>query len=562
MDSRLLSAAHATGRSPLVVVGRGHSGSRLLAEALHRQGMFLGGALNRMFDSLTWLPLVRDVVLGLYPAYDRLLEPGDAWHAKVEQTAERFLAEGYAAGPWGWKLGVTGFILPLLDRVFPRLRVIHLIRDGRDVMLSRLRVPLSPFDKKIVLGDAAASSWWGIPLQADAVERYRDAFEMHSWVQFVRTARQYGRALGPDRYLELRYEEMCSDPVRTICQAFGFAGLEMSPVVREFVAATARTDRIGKWKTLPPERIAGTISIGQSLLEELGYAARPHTDPRVVLSVKKPRRVITMRIPFVGRVRWRLRRLVDPATRPLGTQGYLVLGMHRSGTSCLTGLLQTSGLWLGDVPRHSKHNEKGNLEDRLVKRVNHDVLAALGGSWMDPPRRIPAGRIDPRPVRAALEPYRGRENWVLKDPRLVLTLGVWLSHLTRCQLIGTFRHPLSVALSLQARDHMPVEQGIQLWTHYNRCLVGWHKRFRFPLVCFDHAGKAYRQQFQALCEHIAIPFDARAAEEFYEQQLVSHEHAGRGGLPADAAETYDYLVAHQLKPATASSDAAVLRRVA
>src|SRR5262245_9044455 len=90
-------------REPIVVVGRGQSGTRFLAEALQRQGVFIGGNINRMFDSLTWESLVQDVVEGLYPRY-HMLKHGDTWHDKVRDTAIRFLREGYCGGSWGWKL--------------------------------------------------------------------------------------------------------------------------------------------------------------------------------------------------------------------------------------------------------------------------------------------------------------------------------------------------------------------------------------------------------------------------------------------------------------------------
>lgn len=259
---------------PIVVLGRGQSGTRFLAEALQRQGVFIGGNLNRMFDSLTWEPLIQQVVLGVYPRYGELRE-GDVWHQKVRETTARFLDEGYAGGPWGWKIGISAFIIPLLARVFPALRVLHLIRDGRDVMLSRLRrvgqLPYNAFDRKVILGDADARHWWGRRVNWLTVFRFRYEFEMQAWVEFVSVARRYGTPLGPERYFELRYEDICRDPVATVSGAFEFAGLEMKPAVESFLREHARVDRIGKWQSIPNRKIAGAISIGKTLLEELGY---------------------------------------------------------------------------------------------------------------------------------------------------------------------------------------------------------------------------------------------------------------------------------------------------
>ena len=259
---------------PIVVLGRGHSGTRFLAEAFERQGVFIGGKLNAMFDSLTWGQAIQQVVLGIYPQYDRV-EPGDVWHRKIEETATAFLSEGYAGGTWGWKIGISAFVIPLLANVFPNLRVIHLIRDGRDVMLSRLRripgMARLAFNRKMILGDAEARWWWGIKLTERGIERYRNEFEMQAWVSFVTAARRYGRPLGAERYLEMRYEDMCLNPVATVGRAFEFAGLEMKPEVAKFLAASAQVNRIAKWKAIRPKKIAGAISIGRQLLEELGY---------------------------------------------------------------------------------------------------------------------------------------------------------------------------------------------------------------------------------------------------------------------------------------------------
>ena len=47
-------------------------------------------------------------------------------------------------------------------------------------------------------------------------------------------------------------------------------------------------------------------------------------------------------------------------------EGVIILGMHRSGTSCLTGCLKEYGLHLGDVSESNKHNKKGNQENKEV----------------------------------------------------------------------------------------------------------------------------------------------------------------------------------------------------
>ncbi|HET8654391.1 MAG TPA: sulfotransferase [Longimicrobiaceae bacterium] len=107
--------------------------------------------------------------------------------------------------------------VPEIKRLLPRSRIIHLIRDPRDVVASLL----------------AASDGWG---KAWAPKTPAAAAMM--WVTSVRAACEAGRALGPDEYLEIRYEQLLSDPEATLAHAARFLGLAWDPAaVAEAVEA-------------------------------------------------------------------------------------------------------------------------------------------------------------------------------------------------------------------------------------------------------------------------------------------------------------------------------------
>ena len=65
----------------------------------------------------------------------------------------------------------------------------------------------------------------------------------------------------------------------------------------------------------------------------------------------------------------------------------IILGMHRSGTSCLAGSLQESGIYLPDASAENKYNRKGNRENHLIMQLNDDILAFNDASWDAPPIR-------------------------------------------------------------------------------------------------------------------------------------------------------------------------------
>lgn len=176
----------------------------------------------------------------------------------------------------------------------------------------------------------------------------------------------------------------------------------------------------------------------------------------------------------------------------------LILGMHRSGTSCLAGSLEEAGLYLGEVNTAAPHNAKGNRESRAIMDLQDDLLRANGGQWDAPPERVvwqPAHRAQRDTIIAS---YPVNRIWGFKDPRTLLTLSGWLEVLPSVRFIGTFRHPLAVAASLHARNQVPVEKSLNLWMAYNRLLLDYQRRFNFPIVCFDWPPERYHQGLQAI----------------------------------------------------------------
>src|SRR5690349_3871672 len=67
-----------------------------------------------------------------------------------------------------------------------------------------------------------------------------------------------------------------------------------------------------------------------------------------------------------------------------GRTAYLVLGMHRSGTSAVTQLLSLAGARL---PRNlmpgDEHNAQGYFEPWRIATFNDERLRAAGSAWDD-----------------------------------------------------------------------------------------------------------------------------------------------------------------------------------
>lgn len=164
--------------------------------------------------------------------------------------------------------------------------------------------------------------------------------------------------------------------------------------------------------------------------------------------------------------------------------GVLVLGMHRSGTSALTRVLNLLGLDAGrDVLMGaSESNPTGHWEVERLTSFNDTLLADLGGRWSAPPATDPEAQVvlaaGPRGEEAAsllAEAFTGSA-WVWKDPRVCLLLPFWREVLGRGdgpppRLVVALRDPTEVAGSLAARNGMALAYGLALWERYTRCLL-------------------------------------------------------------------------------------------
>jgi hypothetical protein len=218
-----------------------------------------------------------------------------------------------------------------------------------------------------------------------------------------------------------------------------------------------------------------------------------------------------------------------------------VLGMHRSGTSCLTGLLEDAGVFLGEVSKSNPHNRKGNQENPRIMALNEAVLADAGAAWNRPPEHPVRWTVQrTADLRQIVADYRGREPWAFKDPRTLFTLTGWLEVLPELQFLGTFRHPSAVARSLWRRSRMPLEAGIALWHSYNRALLHCAQTHHIPLVDFDLPPGPYLNRVSQVFGTLGL--EARPVEmAFFTPGLRRAEVDPSLDLPPETVRLYQAL---------------------
>jgi hypothetical protein len=230
---------------------------------------------------------------------------------------------------------------------------------------------------------------------------------------------------------------------------------------------------------------------------------------------------------------------VAPArTRP--DRVVCILGMHRSGTSCLTGSLQQQGLVLGAHNIWILDNPRGSRENKDIMRLQIDILEKSGGSWDSPPPVVEWRPEHFARAQEILAEHAGHSIWGFKDPRTLLTLEGWQRLVPDLQPVGIFRHPLRVAQSLEKRNRFGVEKSLSLWKTYNSRLVEFHRQDPFPVVSFDEEAAVLETKLRQAGEMIGLK-ETATDEPFFTDELRFAQAEG-GALPADVEALYEELL--------------------
>ena len=213
---------------PVIVLGVGRSGTTLLRVMLDRSSQ-----IAIPYESFFVTPLAHrhgrrprldDFVNDLgrfYQLYEWGISPEDVRPRLREgmTTGEAIAAvfEVYAQHEgkprWGDKTPLYMQHLPLLERLFPDAIWVHLVRDGRDAALSFLELP-----------EGFSGKTWALPrTPAQFAARWRTE---------ILSARRLGAHVG-GRYLELRYEDLVTEPERELRRVCEHASLAWEPAMLE-----------------------------------------------------------------------------------------------------------------------------------------------------------------------------------------------------------------------------------------------------------------------------------------------------------------------------------------
>lgn len=236
-----LESMHYDLRSPVIFTGRGGSGTRLLSAMAEDCNVFLGNKINESGDSVEWAELLYELSLEKLSEITKLTR-GRAAHLNIENQlgfhsqncpssklvyqAQEILNQGILKPGqlWGWKLPESMLVLPELLSAFSDAKVVHIVRHPIPSSFRRTHKTSRPSNPvgNAVLESAYRSIERDIACIATDEDYWRNAA---TWLYQVGIVSRFGRVNLPDtRYLEIRYEDLCTKPLNVRERLVEFLG--------------------------------------------------------------------------------------------------------------------------------------------------------------------------------------------------------------------------------------------------------------------------------------------------------------------------------------------------
>ncbi len=175
----------------------------------------------------------------------------------------------------------------------------------------------------------------------------------------------------------------------------------------------------------------------------------------------------------------------------------LILGVHRSGSSALSGVLDRMGIDLGKaIAPPSYDNPKGFYENTRVQALNNKLLAELkitwdytgliNGDWW---KHLSISKYRSEAIEIIEEEFKGQSLFAIKDPRICYLFPFWENIFDSLnitiQCIVMLRHPEEVAASLEKRNQFSYTKSHLLYLSHLFCIEKYRQGYNTSFVKYD-----------------------------------------------------------------------------
>jgi len=198
----------------------------------------------------------------------------------------------------------------------------------------------------------------------------------------------------------------------------------------------------------------------------------------------------------------------------------LILSMHRSGSSCMTGCMNICGFSLGKHASHikNKFNLKGYFENERILSFNESVLSDIGSSWKSlcplTEQQIQKSlRYKTTLARIIEQEFEGSDMFAIKDPRMAILQRLYIEVLSesgiKIRMLRLRRGIDAVCRSLRRAQHIGQEHCVQLDSMYQSYIDSMVGRAPYFEVEFSSLVDDPAVTVEGICDFIGISFSKR-----------------------------------------------------
>ncbi|WP_261903461.1 sulfotransferase [Vibrio fortis] len=192
----------------------------------------------------------------------------------------------------------------------------------------------------------------------------------------------------------------------------------------------------------------------------------------------------------------------------------VILGMHRSGTSILSKVLSSLGVNMGEFDEKIYiSNVEGHFEDLRMLEINERILKNLQCSWDKPPS-IERIRKNKSWIAQEYNDYIKSKKgiWGVKEPRLSLFSDIFCDLTPNARIIYCLRDENEVAKSLNVREGMPIETGLELKKIYDETISASIRGRDYLLVEYTKLTQNPDEVLKEICQFLSLEYTKTAIE--------------------------------------------------
>lgn len=215
-----------------------------------------------------------------------------------------------------------------------------------------------------------------------------------------------------------------------------------------------------------------------------------------------------------------------------GQSVLVITGMHRSGTSLATSLLQSSGVFIGNrLMKEGRGNVKGHFEDWDFVDLHRDCLTSLAinqEGWTTQ-TNFSFSEEYLKWAKALIKKRSQHQVWGWKDPRTTLFLNSWSQLIASAKFIFIYRAPWDVVDSLFRRGDLVFKTdpkiAIETWFSYNQAILRFCQQTKRPWLLLRIEDVIQNPQFIIDSVNQQLNLNLRSPQALYDRSLFQPSEA-------------------------------------